>query len=163
MSLDFEEPYFEVLPGPDCEQAKALYVYWQQHHVSEDGKDSTLPKRDDISLPDLVALGCADRAFIMEPVGEDDWQYRLLGSEIVRYFGRDVTGIPFRQHMLECEAETAIRISNEAAQTRKPVFLKMRFISGDHSGLIETMSLPILARDETTIWLFGATFFPESE
>ena len=162
MSLDFEEPYFEVLTGPDCDEAKALHAYWLQHQSSDDRNGIILPKRDDIALPDLVALGCADRAFIMEPIENDDWQYRLLGSEIVRYFGRDVTGVPFRQHMLECEADTAIRISNEAARTRKPVFLKMRFVSGEHSGMIETMSLPILARDETTIWLFGATFFPES-
>ncbi|MDF1747901.1 MAG: hypothetical protein P1V34_03400, partial [Alphaproteobacteria bacterium] len=67
-----------------------------------------------------------------------------------------------REHMLENEAQVAISISNDVAQKKTPVFLKLRLISGQHSGMFESMSLPILGRDDETIWLFGASFFPET-
>lgn len=149
------EPMFEVLSAPVNPAAVALHRYWQDLPRTEAG----LPRRADIGFDDLVELRCADRVFILEPVGGTDWQYRLLGSEIVRYFGRDVTKIPLRRHMHADEAEEAIRLSDRVAETRAPIFLRVRFSSGDHTGEIETMSLPILGRDETTVWLFGGSFF----
>lgn len=148
------DPLFEVLEQPELQEARALHDYWRSLWTGTE-----LPNRNDIKLEEVARLGCADRIFIMDPLPNGDWQYRLLGSEIVRYFGRDVTGVPFRRHMRADEAEEAIRISNQVAQSRTPIFLKVRFASGDHIGIIETMSLPILARKSGQIWLFGGTFF----
>lgn len=153
--IKFEvDPLFEVLEVPELPEAKALYDYWRSLRT-----DGELPHRGHIQLDEVAELGCADRIFIMDPLPDGDWQYRLLGSEIVRYFGRDVTGVPFRRHMRQDEAEEAIRISNQVAESRAPIFLKVRFASGDHIGIIETMSLPILSRDRSRVWLFGGTFF----
>lgn len=149
-----DDHWFQLMNAPDIENARKLYRYWRQKH-----RGDTLPTRTDIEFEDLVNMGCADLAFIMEPLPDGDWQYRLLGSTIAMYFGKDVTGIPFRRHMLPDEAEEAIRISNQVVATKKPTFLKARFASGEYIGTLETMSLPILSRDESAIWLFGASFF----
>ncbi|MEQ8829406.1 MAG: PAS domain-containing protein [Alphaproteobacteria bacterium] len=148
------DPLFQVLREPELPEAKALHAYWQSLRTGNE-----LPTRSSIKLDEVAKLGCADRIFIMDPLPNGDWQYRLLGSEIVRYFGRDVTGVPFRRHMRADEAEEAIKISNQVAESRTPIFLKVRFASGDHIGIVETMSLPILARDQNRVWLFGGSFF----
>lgn len=149
-----DDHWFQQMDAPDSEQARALYRYWRSKH-----RGDTLPRRSDISLDDLAEMECADLVFILEPKPGDDWSYRLLGSRIAMYFGKDVTGIPLRDHMLPEEAAEAIRISNQVSETRKPAFLKARFASGDYVGVLETMSMPILSRDEASIWLFGASFF----
>ncbi len=153
-------PFFEILTAPNSPEAKNLYEYWRSlHRDTGTSGQETLPRRKDITLESLAALGCADRVFILEPLVDGDWQYRLLGSEIVRYFGRDVTGIPLRRHMVKEEADKAITLSNRAVAELIPIFLNVQFVSGDYSGMIETMSLPILARDDGDIWLFGGSFF----
>lgn len=148
------DPLLKRLDAPEHIQAKALYEYWCSK--SKDGKP---PKRTDIHLDELAALRCADRCFIIEPSHSGDWQYRLLGTTIARYYDRDVTGIPFSQHMPEHLAESANCFSNEVAETLKPLFLLIDYKRHDYSGIIETMSLPIMARDGETVWLFGGSFF----
>lgn len=151
---DEREFFLERLAAPQDPGAIKLYHYWRDLHRGED-----LPRRDDIDLADLAKLRCADRIFILDRGGDGEWRYRLLGTEIVRYYGRDVTGLPMSQHMAPEEARQANAISDEVARNRTPVFLHARFKSGDFGGDIETMSLPILARDLKTVWLFGGSFF----
>lgn len=148
------DPIFEPLPVPQHPEACRLYEYWLGKRGIKE-----MPNRDAMQLDELTSLHCVDRVFIMEPLAGNDWRYRLLGTEIVKRFGRDVTGIPFRAHMAKDEAETAIQISNAAAEARKPVFLQARFTSGKHHRIVETMSLPIRSRDGKEVWLFGGTFF----
>ncbi|NMM44118.1 PAS domain-containing protein [Rhodospirillaceae bacterium KN72] len=150
-----EDPVVERLTEPQHPDATELFALWR----SKCGDNGQLPSREDLTLKELWALRCADRSFILEPLPDGDWQYRLLGSRITQFYGRDVSNIPFRQHMSPDEAEASIALSNEAARDRKPVFLRMRYVGKTYSGIIETMSLPILARDGKTVWLFGASFF----
>lgn len=151
-------PFFREIPEPESAGAQALYAYWRDKHSAS----GNLPSRDKIEFDELVSLGLADRVFILEPIdGGADWRYRLLGSEIVRMYGGEVTNVPFREHMSPQEAKQAIELSNRTAFDRRPLFLKARFTSGDYTGVIETMSLPILNRSGSEVWLFGGTFFLE--
>lgn len=149
------DPYFETLPGPQSGQAKALYAYWQGLRSGDD-----LPWRKHILMEDLSQLNCLDSIFILEPTQDgQDWRYRLLGTRIVAMYGGEVTNVPLREHMTQQEADVAIALSNKVRDTRNPLFLSARFVSGEHSVPIETMSLPILGHDAQDIWLFGGTFF----
>jgi hypothetical protein len=153
-SDDERDFFLERLSAPQDPGAIRLFHYWRDKH-----EGATLPQRKAIDLAELARLRCADRVFILDPVGDGEWRYRLLGTEIVRYYGRDVTGIPLSRHMAPEEARQANEISDEVARTLQPAFLRARFRSGDFGGDIETMSLPIYGRDGNTIWLFGGTFF----
>ncbi|MEQ8604120.1 MAG: PAS domain-containing protein [Marivibrio sp.] len=151
----FLAPYFEKIEAPNSADARALYAYWRGL-----ADPPALPQRRQITMEDLSALGCLDSVFILEPTQDgSDWRYRLLGTRIVQMYGSEVTSIPLREHMTPEEADLAIALSNHVRDTLTPIFLKARFVSGDHQVPIETMSLPILGRDEHDVWLFGGTFF----
>jgi hypothetical protein len=150
-----DAPFFEEIAAPHAADAVALHGYWRSLAAPP-----ALPWRRQIEMDRLAEIGCLDSVFILEPIeGGVDWRYRLLGTRIVQIYGGEVTNIPLRNHMTPDEAETAIRLSNHVRRTREPLFLKARFVSGEHSVPVETMSLPILGRDEDDVWLFGGTFF----
>lgn len=151
----FLDPFFEPIDAPISSDAQALYSYWRD--LTPAGGP---PWRRQITMEDLGALGVLDSVFILEQTEDrTDWRYRLLGTRIVQMYGSEVTNIPLREHMTPEEAELAIRLSNRVRDTRTPIFLKARFVSGDHQVPVETMSLPILGKDEDDVWLFGGTFF----
>jgi hypothetical protein len=142
------------IDGPRNPLAVAMYDLWRSL-APPDG----LPNREDFTFERLANLGILGNCFVIEPMdGGRDWRYRLLGSQITWLFGGDATNIPFSQHFEGEEAELCIRLSNRVAQTRKPVFLFGRFTPGNFSGTLETMSLPVLGRDGSTVWLIGASF-----
>ncbi|MGF1623907.1 MAG: PAS domain-containing protein [Alphaproteobacteria bacterium] len=145
---------FEELPGPQNRRARKLHDLWCRVKPRDD-----IPSRCDLSFERLGASGLLGHVFIIEPVdGGRDWQYRLLGSNITRFFEQDVTGIPFSHHFGAGVAEVCIALSNRAAQSRTPVFLRGRIQAGYHSGSFETMSLPIWSRDRSAVWLIGGSF-----
>jgi len=142
------------ITAPVHDGARGLYRLWQQLKPA-DG----LPARDDFTFERLAALGILGNCFVIEPLDDGrDWRYRLLGSHITWLFGADVTNMPFSRHFDPDEAELCIRLSNRVARTRQPVFLAGSFRTGDFSGQLETMSLPVFGRGSDTVWLVGATF-----
>lgn len=142
------------IPQPVHAGAIALYRLWQALTPA-----GSLPTRDDFTFEQLGALGILGNFFVVEPLdGGRDWRYRLLGTHITWLFGGDATNIPFTRHFDATEAELCIRLSNRVAQTRQPVFLVGSFRTGDFSGRLETMSLPVLGRDGVSVWLIGASF-----
>lgn len=142
------------IEAPRNPGAVALYQLWQSLKPA-DG----LPSREEFTFEKLTELGIIGNCFVIEPMdGGRDWRYRLLGSQITWLFGGDATNIPFSQHFLPEEAELCIRLSNQVAQSGKPVFLFGRFTPGNFSGTLETMSLPVVGRDGSTVWLIGASF-----
>lgn len=145
---------FVEIPAPVCDGAKRLFAFWQQQTPAGD-----LPGRDAFSFDALRDLRLLGHTFVIEPLdGGTDWRYRLLGSDIVWMFGRDVTNVPFTQHFEPAEAAQCIAFSNRVAQSRAPVFLTAQFVSNAYSGVLETMSLPVWSRQRDCIWLVGASF-----
>ncbi|MBP5855446.1 PAS domain-containing protein [Marivibrio halodurans] len=152
---DLYGAFFERLDAPAGPRAKALHAYWRAL-----APPPNLPWRRQIAMDDLARLDCLDSIFILEPLEDgSDWRYRLLGTRIVEIYGQEVTNVPLREHMTSEEAEQAIALSNAVRDSREPLFLRARFVSGDYDTPIETMSLPILGRDADDVWLFGGTFF----
>jgi hypothetical protein len=151
----FLDPFFEPIDAPISSEARALHDYWRGLATPPD-----LPRRSQITMEDLGALGVLDSIFILEQTADrTDWRYRLLGTRIVQMYGSEVTNVPLREHMTPEEADLAIRLSNRVRDTRTPIFLRARFVSGEHQVPVETMSLPILGSDADDVWLFGGTFF----
>ncbi len=153
------ERFFEPMDAPMTAHGKALHDYWRSL-----AEPPALPAREAVRVEDLHRLGCLERVFILEPIDDGrDWRYRLLGTTIVEMLERDITGVPFRECMIPEQAEKAIALSNQARETRQPIFLHARFVSPDHEHRppLETMSLPILARDGADVWLMGGTFLIE--
>lgn len=145
---------FQQLDAPQHACAVALHALWQRLCLP-DG----IPCRTDFSFETVGDAGLLGHIFVIEPTGDGrDWRYRLLGSEITWMFGRDVTGIPFREHFAPGEAEVCIALSNHVAETRIPVFLRGSIRSGSYSGVFETMSLPVWSRRRDAVWLIGGSF-----
>lgn len=149
---------FHEIPAPVDPHCQAMAALWREL-CPPDG----LPARGDFTFERLRAIGVLGNTFVIEPIGAHpdygtDWRYRLMGTNIAWMFGSDPTNIPFSQHFLPDEARVCIDFSNQVAQSRRPVFLIGRLRSGDFSGTLETMSLPILAPDGETVWLLGVSF-----
>lgn len=151
-------PLLEEMPTPRHAGAVGLHALWRE--LLPAGR---LPDRSAFSMERIAALGLLGQFFVITPLrGGRDWHYRLLGSKLAWLFGRDVTGIPFSEHFFPAEAERCIALSNRAARSGRPVFLRARFVSGDHPGELETLLLPVRSPDRRETWLVGASF-PEGE
>ncbi|MCR9256546.1 MAG: PAS domain-containing protein [Alphaproteobacteria bacterium] len=141
---------------------RAVLLY--EYYLAKKPADGGLPIRSDFDFFELKPF--LPYLFIAEPTsGGADWRYRLLGTRLVFRFGRDSTGIPFSKHFeADGVAEDAIKLSNDVAASGRPRFFTAQFSDTQSSQTrLETMSLPILAPDGETVWLFGGTFFADEE
>lgn len=148
------DPMFQEIPAPDGPKARGLYQLWRDLCPPGD-----LPSRNAFTFERIWEIGSMGYFFVIEPMdGGRDWRYRLVGARITWLFGEDTTNVPFSVHYFREEAEQCIALSNMVAETRTPVFLKARFVSGNFSGELETMSLPVYSPDASEIWLIGASY-----
>lgn len=148
-------PEFERIEAPQGAQTRTLHALWSRFKEEAGG---AIPPRAVFSFERMGEAGLLGHLFVIEPLdGGRDWQYRLLGSDIVWLFGGDVTRVPFSEHFAPDEAKQAIALSNEVARTLTPLFLRVRFVTGDYSGDLETMSLPVLGANGRDVWLIGAS------
>lgn len=148
-------PEFERLAAPSAPQTTALHALWRGF---KDDAGGAIPPRAAFTFERMGDAGLLGHLFVIEPLdGGRDWRYRLLGSDIVWLFGSDVTRVPFSEHFAPEEARKAIALSNQVAETLEPLFLRVRFVTGDYSGELETMSLPVRAPDGEEVWLIGAS------
>lgn len=149
-----ENPQFVRIPTPTTEETKALYQLWLQKKP-----ECGIPGRDSFSVDEFAAHGLLGHIFLIEPMnGGEDWRYRLLGSKVVWLFGRDLTNVSMKDYFPAEDAAIRIELSNNAARSREPLFLRARFTLHGHPGELETMSLPILGRDGHSVWLLGGSF-----
>ncbi len=150
-------PYLQIyeIEGPEQPLAQDLFQYYSEKR--ENAGD--LPAWRDFELPELVGRELAENVFVLEPV-DDDWRYRLLGTDIVARFRIDRTGQKLRDFVDPEHAENLVQISNEIARTGEPKFFRLapREPHLQHL-LIETMSLPIRNNAGDEVWLFGGTFY----
>jgi hypothetical protein len=147
----------EQIAAPSMTGAIALDDYYSAKRKMT----GRLPNRREIELAELAKLGLAGNVFILEPVpGEDDWRYRLIGTEIITHFEVDRTNMGFREYVVAERADVLIKASDDIAESREPGYFRLKPRDAAEDGLlIETMSLPILGNDGQTVMLFGGTFF----
>src|SRR5690625_7382683 len=131
-------PQFEELAAPRAAGAVALYRLWQEVKPP-DG----LPPRSAFSFERIGELGLLGQFFVIEPLnGGEDWQYRLVGSQLRWLFGRDATGRPFREHYDPVNSAERIALSNRVARSVQPVFLWASFLYCGRPGEYDSLHTP---------------------
>jgi hypothetical protein len=111
------EPASFTLPEDAAPKIKALYAYWQSIHPAE----GVLPGRqhfDPIDIPELLpSLWMVD--VVRDPLR---FRFRLVGTEIVKFAGRDVTGLWLDEFFENYAGSEAFRIHSDCALTGRPAY-----------------------------------------
>jgi hypothetical protein len=118
-----------------------------------------LPRRDDILANEIPAL--LPNLAILEPVpGGGDWRFRLVGTQLVLRYGFDWTGRLLTELFNPPTAQELLTLYNRVAADLTPVFVTGRAqVAGREHVIYETATLPILGRDEATVWMLLGVFF----
>ncbi|MFT3986392.1 PAS domain-containing protein [Aestuariivirga sp.] len=139
--------------------SRALFRFWEGMR----GADSA-PCRTDLDLrqirdqvPNLVMV---ERA-----ASPAKLRWRLAGTQVCDLFRRELTGENVVEGWDSFEADVIRRFLNATIHTLQPCVLRFR-LHTDHGQTIgaEMVGLPMLARDQATVHVFGGVFpFRESE
>lgn len=143
-----------VLARPTHASTKALLAYWQGKCPAGD-----LPRRDQILANELRPL--LPNLGIIEPVpGTRDWLHRLVGTQLVARYGNDPTGKRLSEVYGEPALGDLLDFYQHVATRRAPAFATGRSLTpGVEHVIYEGVALPILGRDEVTVWLLIGLFF----
>jgi len=121
-----------------------LYAYWRAAH-----RDGRLPGRRDIDpielrfiLGDLILL-----EVLHDPLR---FRYRLVGSNLTRSLGREMTGRMLDEHPEPTFRRLAAEVYAEVATTAAPLSTRRDAVIDDRLRRYETMVLP-LAADGATV------------
>jgi len=118
----------------------ALYRYW----ASKRG-DRTMPARADIDPTEIPAL--LPIIVLIDIVGIGDYRYRLAGTEIVRNFGRDMTGKTFAEVLPGgAYAEYITGLVNDVVSTGRALYSEGVFTAEGHiDRQVRRLALPLSA------------------
>lgn len=133
------------------EALRHLFEYWQ---ARKNGKIA--PARQDIDptdLPDVLA-----RIYLVEGVGEPPrFRVRLAGTEVVRRFGREVTGKYVDELDLDDLKGEILGDYAEAVRHCRPVCTHLEFSRSDRLVMVyERLILPLSADGRTVDMLLCA-------
>lgn len=144
----------EVVSSPTLPQTQSLLAYWQSKCPP-----GGLPRRSDILAEEIPEL--LPHLIVTEPVdGGNDWIYRLVGTAIVERSGFDGTGSRVREIFPPGVAETYIADFKKGVQNRQPWCVQGYFAIPDAEHVrFESVGLPILGRDNATVWLLIGVFY----
>lgn len=144
----------ELIPSPTLPEAQSLWAYWQSKCPP-----GGLPRRDDIKAKDIPAL--LPNLIIAEPIdGGNDWVYRLVGTAIVERSGFDGTGSSVREIFPPGVANAYIADFQKGVNKRQPWCVQGYFaIPGAEHVHFESVGLPIMGRDGSTVWLLFGVFY----
>ena len=139
-------PTFE-LPEAAAPRIRALYDYWQKIHPEGGG----LPGRrhlDPLDIPRLLPnIWMIDVR--QQPLR---FRFRLVGTEIVKFTGRDSTGMWLDQVYPDYEHTEAFAAHRECALKAHPVYRKGGVLSNPTRRFIEAERLYLpLADDGRTV------------
>jgi len=137
-----------TLPKGAAPKLRAFYDYWQKIHPAGGG----LPARrdlDPIDIPELLPN------IWMIDVKRDPtlrFRFRLIGTEIVKFTGRDMTGFWLDQVYPDYEHSEAFRNHKAVAESGRPGYRKSGVLSNPtrHHIEAERLYLP-LADDGKTV------------
>jgi len=141
------------IDAPRDSQLKALYEYWDTVRGSR-----LMPARADIDPGKIRGL----LPFIIMYTVAAGYTIRLVGDEIVRFTGRNVTGRPAGSTMSPPSAEMMIKILNAVATERVPKFRagKAHWQSDKTYHDFEACFLPLSTDGETVDIILGGIRFP---
>jgi hypothetical protein len=139
---------------PHHEELKELYAYW----LSKKGRRRA-PGRSDIDPAEIAPLmpyvGLVD--VVRAPLR---FRYRLLGTEVVRGLGIELTGrfldeVPLDEHQRAIASEYA-----RVAERAEPICATWEYTRGDGRHVrYERLGLPLMSDGKTVDMLFGGAVF----
>lgn len=138
--------------APDCHpKIRALADYWLRIQPA-----ARLPGRqhfDPVDVPDLLP-----NIFLIDVApGAADFTYRLVGSRVVEFFGRDLTGKSFVSAFIRPKVANAYIDLCDAVKTRQPRWRRGRtaFVPTREYAEIERVYLPFAADGDTVDMVLG--------
>lgn len=146
-----------LLPADCAPKIRALYDYWLSIHPG-----TGLPGRrhfDPVDIPALLS------SIWMIDVAREPWRFRfrLLGTEIVTFTGRDGTGRWLDEIYPRFGESAAFRFYRGCAESGRPSYRR----GSAHAGLegkpvaAEQLTLPLAADGETVDILLMMTLYAE--
>jgi len=135
------------LPEDAAPRIKALFAYWQSIHPAGGG----LPARrhlDPIDIPELLP------SIWMIDVKRNPlrFRFRLVGTEIVKFTGRDATGRWLDEVYSGYADSEAGRFHTQVAVSGEPAYRKSGIISNPDRDLVEAERIYLpLAEDGRTV------------
>ena len=135
------------LPDDAAPKIRALYDYW----LSIRPADAPLPGRrhlDPLDIPELLPnIWMVD--VVRDPLR---FRFRLIGTEIVKFAGRDLTGSWLHEVVEGYEGSEAFRFHQRAVETGRPGYRRGGLLfDPSNTGLTaERLYLP-LAQDGRTV------------
>jgi hypothetical protein len=129
-----------------------LYRYWLDRHV-----DDRPPARTDIDP--MIELRHLAPNLIIIAVASGRPEYRLVGSQVVNYFGVDHTGKTVGTSGIDpIQLEAWLKAVDFVAREQKPKLLVSHYPGADKSKTIALL-MPLTPETDEVVKLFGATFF----
>lgn len=141
------EPASFTLPKDAAPKIKALYAYWQSIHPAGGG----LPGRqhvDPVDIPDLLPnLWMVDVS--RNPLR---FRFRLIGTEIVKFAGRDVTGQWLDEVIEGYQGSEASRFHRQVVESGRPAYRRGGLLFNPSNAQLEAERLYLpLAQDGRTV------------
>ena len=140
--------------APETPPWEELYRYWLDRHA--DGKPPTRA-----AIDPMIDLHQMASSLILIDVFPDRSEYRLVGSQVVSYFGVDHTGKIVGTSSVD-KVQVAAWSSTVAyvASQEKPFMLASHYPGADRAKVIALL-LPLTPDADGVRKLFGATFFDQ--
>ncbi len=135
---------------------RQLHAYWN-------GKrgDSAAPRRDEIDPTDIPRL--LPHVFLIEAMGEPTrFRYRLIGTEVVKLTGRDLTGRFVDESLGPDKLAAAVEPYLTVIRQRRPVAKSGRALWIDKREWleVEVLLLPLAGRDDAITTILGSIVRP---
>jgi len=154
-----EEPPGYVLPRQTSEPSICRLVeYWRSKCV-----EGRLPVRADIdpvALPYILA-----NIFLLDVLPEEQpcrrFRFRLFGTELVRVYGRNLTGRTFHDALEPGPADGAVRHATRVVQERIPLFVAGKTLHVKNKEWLdfENCMLPLQDKGGAVNMILGATVY----
>jgi hypothetical protein len=140
---------------PATQPWEELYRYWLDRHA--DGKPPTRA-----AIDPMIDLRHLAPNLILIDITPGRFEYRLVGSQVVRHFGVDHTGKPVGtsgvdKTQLDAWSQTVRYVASEG----KPFMLASHYPEAAKAKVVALL-LPLTADGDGARKLFGATFFDQA-
>ncbi|GAB4376766.1 MAG: hypothetical protein Kow00114_40630 [Kiloniellaceae bacterium] len=153
------------LPKEAAPKIKALFDYWRSIHPAGAGPGRPLPGRrhlDPIDIPELLPnIWMIDVLRDPQRDGGLRFRFRLIGTEIVKFTGRDATGLPLDTVYQDYENTDAFRAHRAVVERGKPVYRRSGVISNPGRDYVEAerLYLPLAADGKTVDIILVMTLY----
>jgi len=144
------------LPKEAAPKIRALFDYWRSIHPAGAGQGGPLPGRrhlDPIDIPELLPnIWMIDVLRSLQKSDGLRFRFRLVGTEIVKFTGRDATGQALDAIYPDYPNTEAFRAHRAVAESGQPGYRKSGVLSNPGRNFVEAERLYLpLAEDGKTV------------